>query len=283
MKLATVRTTDGTRAARVEGDRLLLLPPADIGAVLAAGGSATISSTAAALEPLDELSLMQASFAPVVMRPEKIFCVGSNYKAHIAEMSHEVPKYPTLFAKFASSLLGANDELVLPKVSSAVDWEVELGVVIGQHVWRATPAEALEAIAGFTVVNDVSMRDWQNRTSQFLQGKTFDASTPVGPFLVTRDEIGDGGDLELRCEVDGVTMQCGRTSDLLFGPGEIVSYISQFATLRPGDIISTGTPAGVGAGRDPQVFLAPGQVLTSAIEGIGSCVNQCLAEVDSAS
>jgi len=194
-------------------------------------------------------------------------------------MSRALPGYPTLFAKFASGLIGAHDDLVLPSVSNAVDWEVELGVVIGRQIRRATIEEARHAIAGFTVVNDISMRDWQRRTTQFLQGKAFDASTPVGPVLVTGDEIGDAADLEVRCEVDGVVMQRGRTSDLLFGPAAIVSYISQFATLCPGDLISTGTPGGVGAGRDPQVFLQPGQVLTTAIEGIGSCVNHCVAEV----
>jgi acylpyruvate hydrolase len=194
-------------------------------------------------------------------------------------MSREAPSYPALFAKFASGLIGAYDDLVLPSVSHAVDWEAELGVVIGRRTRRATPEQARHAIAGFTVVNDISMRDWQNRTTQYLQGKAFDASTPVGPVLVTGDEIGDGADLEVRCEVDGVVMQRGRTSEMIFGPAAVVSYISQFATLGPGDLISTGTPAGVGAGRDPQVFLAPGQVLTTSIEGIGSCVNRCYGEL----
>ena len=193
-------------------------------------------------------------------------------------MGDEIPSYPTLFAKFASSLIGAEDDLVLPSVSDAVDWEVELGVVIGRHTRRVGIDEAQEAIAGFTVVNDVSMRDWQKRTTQFLQGKTFDASTPVGPVLVTQNEVGDASDLAVRCEVDGVVMQDGRTSDLLFGSAAIVSYISQFCTLVPGDLVSTGTPAGVGAGRKPPVFLAPGQVMTTTVEGIGSCVNRCVAE-----
>lgn len=232
------------------------------------------------LEPIGEVAFADASFAPLVPRPEKIFCVGLNYRSHILEMSEALPSYPTLFAKFASSLIGAHDDLLLPSVSSAVDWEVELGVVIGRRIRRATLEEAHEAIAGFTVVNDVSMRDWQARTTQWLQGKTFDASTPVGPVLVSGDEIGDGADLEVRCEIDGVVMQRGRTSDLLFGPAAVVSYVSQFATLAPGDLISTGTPSGVGAGRNPQVFLAPGQVLTTAVEGIGSCVNRCLSEGD---
>jgi acylpyruvate hydrolase len=279
MRLATVRTPAGTRAARFEGDRLLLLEAGDVGSLLASTSPGSHLDAVRALEPTGEMVAEQASFAPVVTCPEKIFCVGLNYRAHILEMSRALPGYPTLFAKFASGLIGAYDDLVLPSVSDAVDWEVELGVVIGRQVRRATIEEAREAIAGFTVVNDVSMRDWQGRTTQFLQGKAFDASTPVGPVVVTGDEIGDAADLEVRCDVDGVVMQRGRTSDLLFGPAAIVSYISQFATLCPGDLISTGTPGGVGAGRDPQVFLRPGQVLTTAIEGIGSCVNRCVAEV----
>ena len=278
MRLATVRTADGTRAARLEGDRLLLLRAPDVGVLLVSTSPASRLDTVMALETTGEIAFTDASFAPLVPHPEKIFCVGLNYRAHILEMSRELPGYPTLFAKFASGLIGAHDDLVLPLVSKAVDWEVELGVVIGRRIRRATLEQAHDAIAGFTVVNDISMRDWQARTTQYLQGKAFDASTPVGPVLVTGDEIGDAVDLEVRCELDGIVMQRGRTSDLLFGPTAVVSYISQFATLSPGDLISTGTPGGVGAGRDPQVFLEPGQVLTTAIEGIGSCVNRCVPE-----
>jgi len=278
MRLATVRTADGTRAARLEGDRLLLLRAPDVGVLLVSTSPASRLDTVMALESTGEIAFTDASFAPLVPHPEKIFCVGLNYRAHILEMSRELPDYPTLFAKFASGLIGAHDDLVLPSVSKAVDWEVELGVVIGRRIRRATLEQAHDAIAGFTVVNDISMRDWQARTTQYLQGKAFDASTPVGPVLVTGDEIGDAVDLEVRCELDGIVMQRGRTSDLLFGPTAVVSYISQFATLCPGDLISTGTPGGVGAGRDPQVFLEPGQVLTTAIEGIGSCVNRCVPE-----
>jgi acylpyruvate hydrolase len=213
-----------------------------------------------------------------VPRPGKVICVGLNYRAHILEGGREPPQYPTLFAKFADSLLGARDDLVLPSVSERVDWEVELGVVIGRPVHRATPAEAAAAIAGYTVINDVSMRDWQNRTLQWLQGKAFEQCTPAGPYLVTPDEVGHAADLEVRCEVDGAVMQQARTSDLLFGPAEIAAYASQVITLKPGDLIATGTPAGVGAARTPPVFLRPGNVLRTWIEGLGECVNRCVAE-----
>ena len=219
-----------------------------------------------------------ADFAPLVPRPGKVLCVGLNYRAHIIETGRELPEYPTLFAKFADTLLGARDDLVLPSVSDRVDWEVELGVVIGSPIHRAAEDEAAAAIAGYTVINDVSMRDWQYRTVQWLQGKMFERSTPVGPYLVTPGEVGSAADLEVRCEVDGVVMQQSRTSDLLFSPARIAAYASQAVTLRPGDLIATGTPGGVGEHRKPRVCLRPGNVLRTWIEGLGECVNHCVPE-----
>ncbi len=269
MRLATIRRPDGTTAAaRLDGDELVLLPYPDVVALL---GEPRWRDAAAAAGG-ERLPLAGADLAPTV-RPNKVICVGLNYRSHIEEMGRELPEHPTLFIKFPDTLTGPYDDLVVPKVSRAVDWEVELGVVIGAPARRVDEAEAAACIAGYTVVNDISMRDWQVRTPQWDQGKNFEASTPVGPFLVTGDEIGEAADLEVTCRVDGQTMQSARTCDLLFSPAAIVSYASQFTTLRPGDLIATGTPAGVGAGRDPKVFLAPGQVLETAIEGIGACRN----------
>ncbi|MEU6192199.1 fumarylacetoacetate hydrolase family protein [Streptomyces sp. NPDC047061] len=217
-------------------------------------------------------------YAPLVPHPSKILCVGLNYKDHIAEMGRETPEYPTLFGKFADTLLGAEDDLVLPAESGAVDWEAELAVVVGRTVRHASTAEAVAAIAGFTVANDVSARDWQRRTGQWLQGKAFEATTPLGPVLVTGEEVDAAADLEISCMVDGVVKQRSRTSQLLFGPADIVAYVSRFTTLRPGDVLLTGTPGGVGAGREPAEFLTPGQVLTTTVEGIGSCHNTCVEE-----
>jgi acylpyruvate hydrolase len=272
MRLATIRTSDGTTAARLDGDMLVPLEAADVGEVLAAGG---LGRPRAGAAPVPAAA---ADFAPVVPRPGKIICVGLNYRAHILETGRDLPEYPTLFAKFADTLTGPRDDLVLPSVSEKVDWEVELGVIIGRPVYRATEDEAEAAIAGYTVVNDVSMRDWQRRTLQWLQGKMFERSTPAGPYLVTADEVGSAPDLEVRCEVDGVVMQQSRTSDLLFGAAEIVAYASQAVTLRPGDLIATGTPGGVGNARTPPVYLQPGNVLRTWIEGLGECVNRCVAE-----
>jgi acylpyruvate hydrolase len=217
--------------------------------------------------------LADADLAPVIPRPSKIFCLGLNYRSHIEEMGAERPENPTLFAKFPAALIGARDPIRLPDASKAVDWEAELAFVVGRRVRNASAQQAADAIGGYTICNDVSMRDWQWRTTQWDQGKNFEASTPVGPFVVTGDEIDDAADLEVTCRVDGQTMQTARTGDLLFKPATIVAYVSQFTTLRPGDLIATGTPGGVGAGRDPKVFLAPGQVLETAIEGIGVCRN----------
>jgi len=274
MRLATIRTEYGTTAARLEGDVLVTLDAADVGELLAGGGE----GPGRTWEEQVVVPVAEADFAPVVPRPGKVICVGLNYRAHILETGRELPAYPTLFAKFAGTLLGARDDLVLPSVSERVDWEVELGLVIGRRLYRATPEEAAVAIGGYTVINDVSMRDWQYRTSQFLQGKMFEHSTPAGPYLVTPDEVGNAADLEVRCEVDGVVMQQARTSDMLFGPAEIAAYASQAITLRPGDLIATGTPGGVGYTRKPPVYLRPGNVLRTWVEGLGECVNHCVAE-----
>ena len=185
MRFATIRTDQGTTAARLDGDVLTPLQAGDVGAMLAAGGAA---SERAGAPPVPAA---QADFAPVVTQPGKVICVGLNYRSHILETGRELPEYPTLFAKFAQTLLGARDDLVLPAVSDRVDWEVELGVVIGRAIYRASPDEAAAAIAGYTVTNDVRMRDGQNRSLQWRAGRMLERSTPVGPYLVSGDEVVD--------------------------------------------------------------------------------------------
>jgi acylpyruvate hydrolase len=275
MRLATIRTTGGLRAARLEGDELVLLEAHDVGELLSSYDLAAVKS-----ERGPVISAEGVDYATLVPRPPHVFCVGLNYREHIREMGRDLPTFPTLFAKFSSCLIGAHDDIVLPSISEKVDWEIELGIVIGTQARRVPPERAMEAIAGFTVVNDISMRDWQSRTTEWLQGKTFDATTPVGPTLVTLDELDNPFDLEVRCEVDGEVVQLDRTSQLVFGPREIVSYCSQIVTLMPGDIIATGTTGGVGAGRTPPRFLLPGQMVRSTIEGVGECVNMTVAEPD---
>lgn len=270
MRLGTLRTGDATVAVRLDGDQLVELPYAHLVALLTDPDWRQVARSAGTgrRHPAASADLDAA------VRPGKVICVGLNYRTHIEEMGRDMPEHPTLFAKFADTLTGPGDDIAIPAVSSEVDWEAELGVVVGRPLRRATEAEAAEAIAGFTVVNDVSMRDWQWRTTQWMAGKNFEASTPVGPYVVTGDEIGEAADLELRCDVDGTTMQKTRTSDLLFPPAAIVAYASQMTTLRPGDLLATGTPGGVGAGRNPKVFLRAGQLMETTLEGVGSCRNR---------
>jgi acylpyruvate hydrolase len=271
MRLTTVRTADGTRAGRVEDASVVLLPFTDLNELLARPGWAELASSAGEVIALDESML-----APVVPRPPKIICLGLNYMGHIREMGREPPAFPTIFAKYTNALIGPRDEITMPAVSERMDWEVELGVVIGSAARNVSPDTALEHVAGYTVVNDISARDWQNRTTQFLQGKTFEHTTPVGPFLVTADELPAGAaGLEVRCEVDGTIMQQDTTDELIFGVAETIAYLSQILTLDPGDLIAMGTPDGVGAGRTPPVWLQPGQTVRTHIEGVGELINVC--------
>lgn len=274
MRLVTVRTDSGHRAARLDGDKLTLLPHEDIGAALWADDWASSLANAKG----EEIAADGADLAPPILRPEKILCVGLNYRSHADEAQMDVTEYPVLFAKFWRSLIGPSDEIMLPAVSSRVDWEVELGVVIGRSARHADEAEARDAIAGFTVMNDVSMRDWQMRTSEFLQGKTFEKSSPLGPCVVTPDEIGFAEDLRISCEIDGAVMQDSSTAKMLTTPVSLISYISQFITLVPGDIIATGTPSGVGAAMEPPRYLSAGQEVRASIEGIGELVNVCVED-----
>ncbi|MBE8476119.1 fumarylacetoacetate hydrolase family protein [Streptomyces justiciae] len=278
MRLSTVRLADGrhTAAARQEGDELVLLPHSDIGALLATGDD---WQERAATTDGERLPLAGASLAPLVPHPNKIVCLGLNYATHIREMGRPTPAHPTLFAKYDGSLVGAHDDIHMPPVSDDLDWEAELGVVVGRRGRHVPREKALEHVAGYTVANDVTVRDWQHRTREFLSGKTFEATTPVGPVLVTPDELPPGASgLDISCSVDGHTMQKSNTADLLFDVADTIAYISTIITLLPGDLILTGTPGGVGAGRDPKVFLRPGQELVTAVEGIGELRNTVLKD-----
>jgi acylpyruvate hydrolase len=277
VKLATIRTLEGTtRAVRVDDEQLVDLGAPDLGEVLAVPGWE--ERAAAATEPAS--AVRGAAYAPVVLRPGKLVCVGLNYRTHILEMGRELPRHPTLFAKFPDALVGANDDIVKPAESAAFDWECELAVVIGSPVRRARGADAERAIAGFSVLNDVTCRDWQFRTREWLQGKTWEATTPLGPYLVTPDELPGGvrPALEITTRVDDETVQEDTTADLLFDPVALVEYVSTMVTLRPGDVIATGTPGGVGHARTPPRYLQPGQVLTTAVAGLGECRNAVVAE-----
>lgn len=277
MRLATLRTPRGTTAVRIDADTAVEIGGfADVGALLQHPDWRSIAASAAGASapvPAEDA----AHWAPVVPWPGKIVCVGLNYRAHILEMGRELPEHPTLFAKYPEALVGPYDDIVLPAIAAgAVDWEAELAVVVGATARRVDEAGAAAAIAGYAVLNDVTMRDYQYRSPEWFQGKTFEASAPFGPVLVTPDEFALGA--EISGTVDGETVQRAATDDLVFAPAALVSYISHIVTLRPGDVIATGTPGGVGHARRPPRYLAPGQVLGTAVSGIGALRNHIVAD-----
>lgn len=206
-----------------------------------------------------------------VTRPGKFICVGLNYADHAKETGKAPPEEPILFMKATNAVVGPNDNVEIPRGSLKTDWEVELGVVIGTRAKYVDEAQALDHVAGYCVVNDVSERAFQSeRGGQWTKGKSHDTFGPTGPWLVTRDEVPEPQNLALWLDVDGVRRQTGNTNTMIFGVAHLVSYISQFMTLEPGDIIATGTPPGVGMGIKPEpIFLKPGQVMTLGIEGLG--------------
>lgn len=278
MRFGTLRTSDGTTAVRAHEDipRGVQLPFPDVGAILNAEALDEAATLSGASVEFDEGDL-----APPVLRPSKVVCLGMNYLEHVREMGDEIPPYPTLFAKFATNLIGPRDDIILPYQSEKVDWEVELAVVIGAPIRHAGPQEVARAIAGYTVINDITARDWQFRTPQWLQGKAFDGSTPIGPFVVTPDEIADPQNLRMTCSVDGQAMQDSSTKSMVFPIFEHIAYISRVFVLNPGDIIATGTPFGAGWAQNPPTFLKSDQILESWIEGIGTLRNRCIPDPES--
>ncbi len=225
---------------------------------------------------LDEADL---ELGPCVLRPGKILCVGLNYKDHAAETGMDLPRYPILFNKFQNGLAGHGDSVPLPTQAEQVDYEAELAMVIGRTTRGVEPAKALDHVFGYCAANDFSARDLQFRTPQWLLGKCLDGFCPVGPYLVTADEVGNPGELNIRCRVNGEIRQDSNTSDMIFSCEEIVSYISQYMTLEAGDLILTGTPAGViaGAPEDKRRWLSPGDEVTVEIEKLGQLTNRMVA------
>jgi len=208
-----------------------------------------------------------------IPRPGKIVCVGLNYRDHAAEGGMDLPKAPLLFAKWPNTLIGDGDAVVLPPESTQVDYEAELGVVIGAKAKRVSERDALDHVAGYICVNDVSARDLQFADGQWTRGKSPDTFCPVGPRLVAREEIDDPQALAIRCVLNGETMQDSSTSRMIFSVAEIITYVTRVITLEPGDLIATGTPAGVGVFRDPKVLLKDGDEVSVEIEGLGTLTN----------
>ncbi|MCX4817704.1 fumarylacetoacetate hydrolase family protein [Streptomyces sp. NBC_01239] len=266
MKLATVAHGGRTTAAVLDGDRWRALPADDLSALLTTTPTDRIPDLAGA-------ELPGATPVLPLPSPRKVVCCGLNYADHITEMGRELPAHPTLFAKFADTLTGPEDDLVLPP-GVDVDWEAELAVVVGAEIRDADRRTAERAIAGYTIANDISVRDWQKRTLQWFQGKAWDRTTPLGPMVVTPDELDPVAGVEVICRIDGVERQRGNTRTLVFDAADLLAYVSTFTILRPGDLVLTGTPGGVGSGMTPPVFLADGDLVETEIPGIGTLRNR---------
>jgi ureidoglycolate lyase len=244
------------------------------GIVTDIGGATLLPDGLARLRTTDPMSLPLVEgnprFGPCVAGIGKFVCIGLNYADHAAESGHPVPDEPVIFMKATSAVCGPDDDVEIPRGSEKTDWEVELGVVIGKPAKHVDDAQALEHVAGYCVINDVAERSFQiERGGQWTKGKSHDTFGPIGPWLVTRDEVPDPQNLGMWLEVDGKRYQDGSTRTMVFGVAFLVSYLSRFMSLRPGDVISTGTPPGVGLGQKPPVYLRPGQTIRLGIEGLG--------------
>jgi 2-keto-4-pentenoate hydratase/2-oxohepta-3-ene-1,7-dioic acid hydratase in catechol pathway len=223
---------------------------------------------------LDEMGLQ---VGPCVENPGKIVCVGLNYRRHAQETNAPIPETPVLFSKYANTICGSGDAVPLPPVAEQYDYEVELGVVIGKTARNVSQDEALGHVLGYCTANDVSVRDLQTRTSQWMLGKTLDNFLPIGPWLVTADEAGDPQQMRIRCWVNDEPRQDSHTGDMIFSVAEIISYISRYFSLEPGDVIITGTPEGVALGRADKPWLRPGDIVTVEVERLGKLTNPMIA------
>jgi 2-keto-4-pentenoate hydratase/2-oxohepta-3-ene-1,7-dioic acid hydratase in catechol pathway len=271
MKLARVGAPGQERPAMVDSAGKLRDLGGQIGDIDGAGLSAANLSLLSGIDA-ETLPVLpeETRIGPCVGNVGKFLCIGLNYRDHAEEAGMPIPDHPILFLKANSAICGPNDDTVLPRGSTATDWEVELGVVIGTPCKYVDEAEALSHVAGYCVINDVSERDFQTKlTGQWTKGKSCDTFGPIGPWLVTADEVPDPQALRLSCKVNGITRQSGTTETMIFSVAQIISHLSQLMTLHPGDVISTGTPPGVGMGMKPPVYLKAGDVVECEIEGLG--------------
>jgi 2-keto-4-pentenoate hydratase/2-oxohepta-3-ene-1,7-dioic acid hydratase in catechol pathway len=297
VRLVSFLTDGGLRAGVVSGDRVVEARQALVRAGhadadsyltvrdLLGGPEGTLAALAkAAEEHAAELGVARdgLKLGPPVADPDKVICVGLNYQEHAAEAELPVPDYPVLFPKFPSCLIGSGDPFELLEISEQWDFEAELAVVIGRRATAVSQDAALDHVAGYMPFNDLSARDVQLRISQWMTGKAIDDSGPCGPELVLADEVPDPQALEIRLRLNGETLQEANTSEMVFPVADLIEYISSYITLEPGDIIATGTPAGVGFKRDPPVYLAAGDRLETEIEGLGNLITPIVASGRSA-
>jgi 2-keto-4-pentenoate hydratase/2-oxohepta-3-ene-1,7-dioic acid hydratase in catechol pathway len=276
MKLVTFTHLGSTRAGvlTAAGDI------ADIGEPMrdALASGALLEKARKALEAGTPIPAAEATIGAPVPRPGKVLAIGLNYRDHAEESGQPIPQRPVVFTKATTCIVGPGEPIHIPRVSRAVDWEAELCFVIGRTTRYAKGADAERYIAGYTIGNDVSVRDWQFHSPTWVMGKSFDTHGPIGPWLVTPDEVGNAGSLDIRLTVNGEEKQRSNTSQLIFGIGEIVEYLSAGMTLEPGDVVFTGTPAGVGGGRRPPEWLRAGDVVRIEIENLGALENPVIEE-----
>jgi acylpyruvate hydrolase len=274
MKLVTISRGDRTVAGALSNGGVAVVDAyEDVGALLADGPRGLAAAEAAASGG-DTVALDEAALRRPVTSPGAVICVGLNYASHIREMGRDLPTSPTLFSKLARALTDPYAPIPLPSISDELDYEGELCVVVGRAGRDIAAEDAWDHVGGLTLMNDVTVRDYQWRTPQWFAGKTWEASTPVGPVVVTPDELGDIGGLEIVVRVDGAERQRGSIDDLVFGVPQLIEDVSRIVTLQPGDLIATGTPGGVGAAMDPKGFLAAGSVVEVEIPGIGALRNR---------
>jgi len=283
MRLVSFTNNGQSAAGILQGDGVFTLGNVgfeDAISFMAAGNAARegIKDLLAKTSARDLLPLKAVQLTAPVPRPPKILCVGLNYRDHAKESKMEVPSVPTIFAKYSNAVIGPGDPIVLSGATQKPDYEAEFAVVIGKRAKNVRRSAWKDYVFGYTIVNDVSARDVQLATSQWTLGKSFDTFAPIGPHVVTVDEVPDPHSLDIRLSIGGETLQSSNTRELIFGVPELIEYISRMLTLEPGDIISTGTPAGVGLGRTPPRWLRPGEEVVIEIEKIGTLRNPVVAE-----
>lgn len=252
--------------------------PTDMLAFLQGGATAHAAAQKAIDSATESLAASTVKILAPIPRPGKIICIGLNYSDHAAETGQPIPKYPIVFSKYANTVIATGEAIVLPRVTNEVDYEAELGFVIGKTARYVSAADALDYVAGYMPINDVSARDYQTRISQWTMGKTFDTFAPMGPALVTSDEVGDAGNLKISLTINGEVLQDSNTNQLIFGIAQLVEALSEVMTLEPGDIVSTGTPPGVGMARNPKRYMKPGDVVDITIEKLGTLSNPVVGE-----
>lgn len=274
MKLVTIKVNDEVKLGAIQGNQIVDLEYNGTMVDLLKSGDFGLDAARSAAEKATTIyDISEVTFLPPVVRPGKVVALGRNYAAHAAEGGAEPPKYPMLFHKTHTSLIGHNQSIVIPPVTKKVDYEAELAVIIGKSCYQVTEEDALDYVAGYACANDVSARDLQRQTSQFSAGKMLDTFGPLGPALVTADEIDDVQDLKISLDLNGETLQNSNTSYMIFNVAFTISFISQICTLEPGDVILTGTPEGVGYPRTPPIFLKPGDSVTVHVDKVGSLTN----------